>query len=237
MHLVIFDVDGTLVQSTGVDTRCYAQAVSGVLGTRISTSWAEYRESTDSGILRELFDRHGIPLCRRAGLEETVRQRFIRRLSDAFDSDPVCCQEVFGARALLEHLRKRPGVRIAVATGGWSASARLKLNHAGISTDGVPFASSDDAITREEILRIAHQRASEEAGLTFRSVTYVGDGIWDVRAAAALGFKFVGMACERGSERLSGAGAEVVLDDFLDKPGFLRQLHAPRSPFDLESSV
>ena len=37
MHLVIFDVDGTLTQTTAVDAVCYDRAVSDYLGVRIDT--------------------------------------------------------------------------------------------------------------------------------------------------------------------------------------------------------
>lgn len=226
MRLVIFDVDGTLLQSMGVDTRCYAKAVSERLGRQISMNWAEYRESTDSGILRELFDRHSIPACRRQGMTDAVRAHFLELLREAFDSDPDCCRQVAGAGSLLQRLRESADVCAAIATGGWSASARLKLNHAGISINGIPFASSDDADRREQILRIAHERASAKHRLRFSEVTYVGDGKRDVEAAMALGFRFVGMACAGGRHLLSGAGADVILDHFVDQDEFIRHVFA-----------
>lgn len=225
MRLIIFDVDGTLVRSTGVDTRCYAKAVSEKLGTRISANWGDYRESTDAGILSELFDRHGIPLCRRPSVARAVRRRFIELLSEAFDSDPACCRQVAGAGALLHRLRELTDLRVAIATGGWSTSARLKLNQAGISIDGIPFSSSDDADKRQRILHLALEKSSAEVGFKFSGVTYVGDGTWDVEAAAALGFKFVGMACESGTDLLSRAGADVILDHFEDHQEFLRHVY------------
>lgn len=164
MRLLIFDVDGTLVQSMGVDTLCYAQAVCERLGRKISTNWAEYRESTDSGIMRDLFDRHRIPISRRPGVANAVRGRFIELLREAVDSDPECCRGVAGAGALLQRLRESEDVCVAIATGGWSASARLKLEHASISIDDIPFASSDDADRREQILRVVLERSSAEEG-------------------------------------------------------------------------
>jgi hypothetical protein len=43
MNLVIFDVDGTLIQSTGVDDACFARAVEVAWGIpNISTQWDDY---------------------------------------------------------------------------------------------------------------------------------------------------------------------------------------------------
>ena len=221
MRLILFDVDGTLVQSTGIDSLCYAQAVSERLETPINTNWTDYRESTDTGILNELLDRHGIPPNRHMGIYHDVKQRFIGLLTDALHSDPACCRQVAGAGQLIKCMQEAPDLRIGIATGGWSTSAKLKLHHAGISTKDIPFASSDDADSREEILRLARQRSAAD-GAKFDRITYVGDGVWDVKAAAALGFQFVGMACESGHELLSASGAKMVLDHFLDQKGFLR---------------
>jgi phosphoglycolate phosphatase-like HAD superfamily hydrolase len=209
-----------------VDTDCYARAASERLGTQISTNWTEYRESTDSGILRELFDRYQVPPCRRPTLANDVRGRFFELLREAFNSDPECCREVAGAGALLQRLRDSADVRVAIATGGWSTSARLKLNHAGIMIDGIPVASADDSDRREEILRIALERSSAQDGLKFSDVTYVGDGKWDIECAAALDFNFVGIACEGGRDLLSGAGADLILDHFVDHDHFIRHVCA-----------
>ena len=52
MNLVMFDIDGTLTQTCAVDAACYVEAVMEVTGLRaISTDWASYRHTTDSGIL------------------------------------------------------------------------------------------------------------------------------------------------------------------------------------------
>ena len=226
MRLVIFDIDGTLLHSMGVDTKCYAKAVSEQLGGQISTDWDDYLETTDSGILSELLDRRGVPTSRRPGVENAVRERFVELLRQAFSSDPECCRQVAGAGALLQRLREFADVRVAIATGGWSASAKLKLDHAGIPIVGIPFATADEAHKREQILRAALERTSAGGRITFDEVIYVGDGMWDIDAAAALNFKFVGIACEGGRELLAHAKSGLILDHFLDQDKFLRHVCA-----------
>src|SRR2546426_7372341 len=150
MHLVIFDVDGTLTRTTTVDTVCYERAVSTQLGIAIDTDWSTYRHATDAGILSELLERQGI-LETPSG-PAAVRRLFLDLLSAAVTADPDCCREVPGARAMIEYLRKLPDVQLAIATGAWADSARLKLRHAGIPAEQLPFASSDDSTSRERIL-------------------------------------------------------------------------------------
>ncbi|MFQ5668832.1 MAG: HAD family hydrolase [Candidatus Binatia bacterium] len=224
MQLIIFDVDGTLTRSTGVDARCYAQAVSVELGVDVDTEWSRYRHVTDAGILRELLERRGRPAAPAVVL--AVRERFLRLLCAALAADPTSCREVAGAGALLRHLRGVPDVRLAIATGGWADSARLKLRQAHIEINGIPFGSSDDSPSREDILRIACQRAGEKCTVPFDAVTYVGDAPWDAAAARLLGFRFIGVALEDDEDRPRMAGASVVFRDFTNRDAVVDALLA-----------
>lgn len=213
-RLVMFDVDGTLTSSTAVDGSSYAQAVAEHLGVQIDTDWSTYRHVTDSGIATELFERQGRGAPDPNELN-SLRQRFLSLLSAALAADPGSCSEVPGARVLIERLRNEPGLSIAVATGGWKDSACLKLRHAGLPFDGIAFASADDAVSRAAIMTLAYQRAAAQAAVdSFDSVTYVGDRIWDVRAARSLGFRFVGVAADGRTDRLRAAGSVTIIRDF-----------------------
>lgn len=55
MHLVMFDIDGTLVDSNGFDGALFARAVREELGVPVDTTWQSYRHVTDSGVLEELL--------------------------------------------------------------------------------------------------------------------------------------------------------------------------------------
>ena len=76
MHVVSFDIDGTLVASVGFDAELYAEAVREVLGVEIDTDWSRYENVTDSGILEEILDKHSSPdqrdrLAQEIGCKET----------------------------------------------------------------------------------------------------------------------------------------------------------------------
>jgi len=83
---------------------------------------------------------------------------------------------------------------VAVATGGWRATASLKLESAGFDLRGAPLATSDDARERIEIMRVALSRI----GSRFESITYYGDGPWDRDACHDLGWRFVAVGSHLG---------------------------------------
>jgi phosphoglycolate phosphatase-like HAD superfamily hydrolase len=215
-RLVIFDVDGTLTSTTAVDAECYVQALTEELGARIDAEWSRYRHVTDSGIAAEAYERVRRRTPSDADLAR-LRDRFLELFSAVITADPARCKEVPGAAKLMSRLREVRGVQIALATGAWKESAQLKLRHCQIPVDGLAFASASDSISRETILVLAAQRALELAGLTsFESVTYVGDGPWDVAAARSLGYRFVGVAHDTPADTLVTAGASVIFEDFTD---------------------
>ena len=146
-----------------------------------------------------------------------LQSRFIQLLCASVEGTRQPMREVPGAAALLHRLKAGPGWRIAIATGGWNVSARFKLASAGLPVDGIPWASADDAHDRVEILRTAIQRAGQHYGqVSFGKVVYIGDGVWDVRAAKALGIGFLGLATDNKAGRLVEEGASCVLADFSD---------------------
>jgi phosphoglycolate phosphatase-like HAD superfamily hydrolase len=118
-----------------------------------------------------------------------VQQHFVGLVRGYLRRSPGAIREIAGAKRLVERLLELPDVRVGVATGGWEPAARLKLAHIGIALDKLGFASSSDARARTDIMQLAAQRAMQ--GGEFERATYFGDGAWDQRASAALGYDFI----------------------------------------------
>jgi phosphoglycolate phosphatase-like HAD superfamily hydrolase len=217
MNLAIFDVDGTLTESDAVDEVCFVQAFQDVLGiSRINTNWLDYSFQTDSGLAREICrNRLG---CDPSDAEiSSLQSRFVKLLGDAIKGTGHPIREVRGAAALLHWLQAHPRWRVAIATGGWNVPARLKLESAGLAVDALPWASADDAMDRVDIVRTAIERAREAYRQdSFEKLVYVGDGVWDLRAAKALRIGFLGLAVGNTALRLMQEGASCVLQDFSD---------------------
>jgi len=185
MHAVVFDIDGTLIQSVETDEILYKQSIRTVVGDVVFRSrWSEYDSVTDSGILSQVFDDNSIgPSSAQARQIESV---FLASLESHISTNGAFI-EVPGAKDFLERLYSSHGHGVAIATGGWRSSAVLKLNSAGFEFEGVPIATSSESTDRAEIMTIAASRLGDE----FQSITYYGDGVWDKDACAKLGWQFV----------------------------------------------
>jgi phosphoglycolate phosphatase-like HAD superfamily hydrolase len=228
-RLAIFDVDGTLTDTTGVDDECYRDAVASVLAVAPeSIDWSRAAHVTDAGILDCLWSEHreGEPT-----LSEVARTRseLVHRLNAALKRDPSRFASIAGAEPALKSL-VRSGWRVAVATGGWGPSARLKLAAARVEIDDAVLACADDAVSRVEIVELARRRAEIVHGCRFDRVVSIGDAPWDVATADALELPFVGIAVGVRAEQLKQLGAGTVLPDFRDLGAVAHALETARPP-------
>ncbi|MDE0243760.1 MAG: haloacid dehalogenase-like hydrolase [Gammaproteobacteria bacterium] len=188
MHLILFDIDGTLVDSDEFDAELYVRAVREVLGMEIGDDWSAYRNVTDGGILDEIMDNAG-PKAGRRRIHSEVKAVFAGLVSGYLDEREGRLPEIEGAGAFLAELESLPEVSMALATGGWEETARMKLCAAGLDRYSIPLASGSDAFTRTKIMQIAEKRAL--GGQTASRRTYFGDGIWDKQASEELGYEFI----------------------------------------------
>ncbi|MEM1198821.1 MAG: HAD family hydrolase [Pseudomonadota bacterium] len=213
---VIFDVDGTLVDSDALDGALFLQAVSDVLGqVTFRDDWVDYPHVSDAGILADIIQDNGFSPG--TGLEQKVRDRFGTLITSALDEAP--CQALPGATAVTAQLATRPGTALGVATGGWGHTARAKLVSAGFNTGNWTIASSDDHHERTSIMTSCLARLPERGERT----VYFGDGLWDLRACEELGWAFVGVGPQLSAtapvwiEHFADCDLEQVLRAALDK--------------------
>lgn len=219
MNLAVFDIDGTLTLTSGLYDGLYVRTFSAHFGgVPIDTDWSAYPHASDSAIADALFRKHRgrAPTAAEA---DALAGVYLAALRDVARE----VEEVPGARAALVHVAAHPEWTVAVGTGNWGASARLKLERAGIDPDAFALASADDAHSREEILGHAIARA----GGPFARVVYVGDAAWDVAATRNLGMPFVGVG---DTEHLRALGASHALPDLRDRERLMEALHAARPP-------
>jgi phosphoglycolate phosphatase-like HAD superfamily hydrolase len=228
-QLAIFDIDGTLTATNEVDDECYLRAIAEMLDLAArSLDWADAPHVTDGAITRWLWTRHRGRMPEAHEVAE-LRDRFLVMLERELAREPGQFTAIEGAGAIFDVLRGA-GWQVAVATGGWRACATLKLRAAGLAAADVPMACADDADSREELVRLAWERAATAAGAPFRRVVSIGDAPWDVRTARALGLPFVGIGTGVRAERLRRAGAVTILPHLGDRAAVLAALATAQAP-------
>ena len=226
MKLVLFDIDGTLTATCRTDNDCFARAFERCFGKAIpSTDWSTYANVTDLGIIHEVLD-NGVtcPLGEAdiAAFEACYREE----LEAAFLKDPAGFRAVPGARTVLRMLDEREDTAVALATGGMRRTALFKLARIGVNGTALPGAFANDAPTRAEIVRTAIERSGVDAD----DLVYIGDGVWDVRTAAYLDIRFIGIVHESNAENLRAAGASTFLPDYRDPIAFEQALETATVP-------
>ena len=201
--LVIFDVDGTLVDAAELDDASFDLGFREVTGAGLPASvWAEFEEITAGAIIRRASGAADLEL-----VQTQVRTAFLTRLRAGLEFNREAIRPFPGAAKLLDFLREQNGYRVAIATGCWEETAKFKLAAAGLNIDGFAFASASDRERRSEIIALA----AERAGVPLSSSVYVGDGAWDLRAANQLGIPFIGVG--RSVEKLQREGARDTSRD------------------------
>jgi phosphoglycolate phosphatase-like HAD superfamily hydrolase len=228
MILVVFDIDGTLADTNLVDLDCYLNALEKVFNISTDASdWEAFSDMTDSGILRDIFLSR---FNRLPSDEERTRfiETFVGSLETAYSKAPDRFKEILGAGALLDELSKSPDYAVAMATGGWGASAAFKLKCAGMDINEYPFASANDGHTRADIVNTAIQRAEERRNETgFSRVVLVGDGSWDIRTARELEKPFIGLGDD---VFFRSEGVIHSVPDYMDRDGFITLLGTASIP-------
>ncbi len=222
--LAIFDLDGTLVRSFELDGACFVAAFHDALGIAdVDTDWARYDHATDPGITAQIMrERRGREPS--AGELARLQAAFRVRLAEAAGRDGAFAA-IQGAAGLIAALRARADWALALATGGWRATARFKIGRSGLDLDDLPAAFGEDGPSRQGIVSAAIARACAQAGVDeFGHIVCVGDGVWDVHTATSLGLPCIGIGTGANAERLAAAGAACVVPDFTDLAAILNAL-------------
>lgn len=216
---VLFDLDGTLIDSNYQHVNAWAEALRGT-GIVIPT-WKIHRRIGMSGksfvreLLREIA-RHpkGIDVEQLERKHDRIFRRQIRAL-----------EPLPGANELLKHL-SRHRVQIAIATTGGREQTTVLLRQLQIPR-GTEIVTGDDvenAKPSPDIFMLAAQRL----GVPINDCIVVGDSAWDLLAAGRKSALGVGLLSGGyGEEELERAGAFRVYSDPADLLMHIEQLGLP----------
>lgn len=205
--LVIFDIDGTLVETAGIHHTLITTILAEDGLDVLFQPWGSYRHYTDFGVLDELI-RHSLDRPIQASELERYNEAFGSALIAHIAGNPV--GEVAGAKRLIDDLSAIPGVRMCFATGSLRKMAVVKLALLGIDGTAVSLATGSDHLSREAIVRDAIAQACSDLDGIF-DVVILGDGAWDERTAANLAIPFVAV---QSGLHVFGDGPQLTIRDF-----------------------
>jgi len=124
-----------------------------------------------------------------------------------------------GVLQLLEKLKSRPHLVLALLTGNVSRGARLKLEHYGVWHFFKFGAFADDHRDRNQLGRFARARAKEKHGREFAAaeIDIIGDTPRDIACGRVLGARTVAVATGRWSrDELAKHQPDFMIDDLSD---------------------
>ncbi len=216
-HLLIFDLDGTVLDGHGAGHQAMERAFRAVMGQPGGFDHLDFAGRTDPAMLHLAAARLGL----------TITEEQWPRLLDAYVSalreTAPATRALPGVPALLRRLARNPQVGLAVGTGNVEAGAAIKLRAAGLA-DVFPVGGyGSDGESREAMLAVAVARARRFYGAEGAPLVTVGDTPRDVAAAHALGFRCIAVATGRYVQPdLEAAGADAALASLEDAAAFYR---------------
>jgi phosphoglycolate phosphatase len=208
---ILFDIDGTLIESGGAGAAAWREAFQELYG--IPADIGQYTDAgmTDPEVGRLTFERV-------IGREPSARE-LARLLARRNTLLPRTVAESRGYRVLpgvpelLPHLCEE-GYLLGLVTGGVEASAHIKLERAHLNRYFHFGGYGSDSSDRVELTRKALERAGTILGrrLLHDEVLVVGDTPLDISAGHAADTVAVGVATGRYTkEQLAEAGADYVI--------------------------
>ena len=212
--LLLFDIDGTLILSGRAGLRALDHAFEHVTGTADAFRGINAAGRTDGFLLEEAARRAELDLTPelRTAIESVYYERLAREIEKPGEGRKSVMP---GVRPLVDRLAGRPDVVLALLTGNFRRSARIKLEYFDL---WAPFrfgAFADDATDRNALVPVALTRAREAGHAPHADrVIVIGDTPLDVECARAGGVRALGVATgSHSTEELREAGAYEVFED------------------------
>lgn len=222
--VLLFDIDGTLVLTGRAGVRAMNRACQEVIGHSNALDGVAVAGRTDWIILHDALRAIGHEMDE--DLFGRLRDTYVTLLREEILLPGEGVKAVLpGVAGLLDALRARPDVFLALLTGNFEEGARIKLEHFDLWRYFKCGAFGDDAADRNALVPFALDRA-RACGLDAiapEDVFVVGDTPHDVACARAVGAVPVGVATGSFSVAdLRGSGADIVFPDLGDTAAFMR---------------
>jgi phosphoglycolate phosphatase-like HAD superfamily hydrolase len=228
--IVLFDVDGTLVDTAGSGRYAFQSAfleVFGIDAVMKADRRVRFAGMTDPLIIQALADAGGID---RADLESkngSLLDSFYRHLEVETERLHGSSRVLPGVEPLLERLATIDHAYSGLITGNLETGARIKLEPFDLNRFFPTGGFGSDHAERSQVARIAAENMSRHHGIDVPAdrVMVIGDTEHDITCAHANGFRAVAVQFDWVSkDRLLAANPDVYLPDLTDIPQVLEAL-------------
>jgi phosphoglycolate phosphatase-like HAD superfamily hydrolase len=196
MRLVLFDIDGTLLNSGGVGRASMQLALTETFGSAGDPAY-RYDGKTDKQIVRDTMRREGHSDEHIDSQMTLLIDRYLDGLKERIDSRKFDVRPLPGVLGILDALEARDDVVLGLLTGNVEAGARAKLSAAGIDPDRFRVnAFGSDHEHRPQLPAIAQRRFGETLGhpVAGEKVIVIGDTPADIECGRELGARAIGVA-------------------------------------------
>ena len=217
LKLLLFDIDGTLISTGGAGGRCLNRAFEQLYGFDNILEGVSLAGRTDDQILMEAYGRAGIPFS-----EEELsgfKPVYFDLLADEMGNGSAPKGAMPGIPELLEQLSGQNHVCLALLTGNWEQSGRIKIQYFNLD-HYFPFgAFSDDSPERADLVPVAMNRFAAKYGINPapKDVYVIGDTPADIRCAKPHGVNSVAVAAAFHSmDDLRPHQPDILLEDLSD---------------------
>ncbi len=213
--LILFDIDGTLLDMHGAGRRAFIRALKTTFGWDDDLEYIHFSGTTDMAVFHRVLQERGLPY------RDEEARLFFEQLPEELRRTVAGQQTRLypGTRELLEFLSEHPRAVAGLVTGNIESCARIKLESADLHGHFTLGAFGHEHADRNEIARLAMVRATRQLipGESFARLFLIGDTPSDVRAAQHIGATSIAVATGTPSiETLRDAGADYVLEDLSD---------------------
>jgi phosphoglycolate phosphatase len=208
LKLVIFDCDGTLVDSQHMIVAAMTKAY-GAHGLPIPDR--EVLLSVVGLSLVEAFTKlgEGVDKFPAASLADHYRDAFHAMRGPGAPVEPLYP----GATDAIAELARRGDVALGIATGKSQRGVRLVLGHHGLLDHFITIQTADDAPSKPDPGMVL--AAMREARAAADDTIVVGDTVYDIAMASAAGAAGIGVTWGyHPPAALENAGALAVIDHF-----------------------
>jgi phosphoglycolate phosphatase len=225
MKLLLFDIDGTLLDSGGAGSRSLDLAFLDMFSIESAFKDIQMAGKTDMQIIREALSSHG--LYSDNGIVPRMLESYCIHLANEIQNHQKSLKP--GVTELLDVLNAMEGVSLGLLTGNIEAGARIKLGAFGLNDYFPAGAFGSDHEDRNMLLPLAVDRFRK---LTWKDIQFgdcviIGDTPRDVECARPYGAATVAVATgPYGLDQLASTGAGLVLPDLTGQKPFLEFISA-----------